>query len=132
MSSSPPVSSKSTMISGPADAAYGLLFRCEDHDNLYYFRVSGAGDAGLYASEDGEWIELVTPTGTSALRPGQKNDLRVVAEGERFSFWINDEFVFQTNDERHAMGDIGLAAELMAGGDEMVIEFDDVRVAIPR
>ncbi len=126
------LSASAEVLSGSQGAAYGLLFRCEDHDNLYYFRVSQAGDAGLSASEGGEWIELVAPTHAAALQPGGRNELRVVAQGTRFSFWINGEFVFQASDDRHATGDIGLAAELMEQGDEMVIEFDDVRVGIAR
>jgi len=119
------------LVGGPEGAAYGLLFRCVDYDNLYYFRVEEGGDAGLYVSESGEWTELVGPVQTDVLVPGQENVLRVVAEGARFSFWINGEYVFQASDDRLAMGDIGMAVELMDAGDQVVIEFDDVQVGIP-
>jgi hypothetical protein len=125
------LSVKTRLVSGPEDAAYGLLFRCTDYDNLYYFRVRDSGDAGLYASENGEWIELVAPTHTSALQPGQENVLRVVADGSLFSMWINGEYVFQANDDRFTTGNIGMAAELTSEGDEIVVEFDDIQVGVP-
>jgi len=115
---------------GPKDVAYGVLFRCVDYDNLYYFRVSNLGDAGLYMSRDGQWVELVAPTYTSALLPGQENLLRVVADGPRFSFWINGEYVFQITDDSLTTGNIGVAAELMNQGDEAIVEFDNVQVGV--
>ncbi len=125
------LSARAEVVSGPADAAYGLLFRAVDYDNLYYFRVTNDGEAGLYAAEEGEWVELIAPTVTPLLQPGQENLLRVVAEGSRFSLWINGDYLFQINDSLHKTGDIGLAVELMDAGDQAVIDFDDVQIGIP-
>ena len=115
----------------PGDAAFGLLFRSRDAENHYYFQVSERNEAALYVSEDGEWTALVEPTPISALRYRDQNSLRVVAEGTRFSFWINGEGIFEATDDRIALGNIGLALELQEVGDRMTIEFDDVRIGLP-
>jgi len=35
------------VLSGPPDATYGLMFRCQDFNNLYYYNVSESGPWGL-------------------------------------------------------------------------------------
>lgn len=119
-------------VSGAEDSAYGLLFRCVNHDNLYYFSVEDSGHAALYALENGGWVELVGQTPTSAPQPGQTNRLTVTADGSRFSFHINGQYIFQANDDRFQTGGgIGLAVELYGAGDEGVFEFDNVELFVP-
>ncbi|NLF00585.1 MAG: hypothetical protein GX601_06360, partial [Anaerolineales bacterium] len=123
-------SARTRQVSGPADAAHGLLFRARDYDNFYYFRVTNEGEAGLYALVENEWNELVTPVYTEAYKPGEVNELRVVTEAGRFSFWINGVYLFQANDSRFPLGSIGMAVELVEAGQVGEFEFDDVRIAV--
>lgn len=82
------------MISGPLDNQYGVIFRYRDPDNYYGFLVGGDMDnVGWYALvkvQDGvlEWISY---WGTSEhVRAGTgANEIRVVAVGDAFQFFVN-------------------------------------------
>jgi hypothetical protein len=117
-------------VNAPAGAAHGLLFRARDYDNFYYFRVEDSGNTSLYALVENAWIELAGPVYAEEFVLGEVNHLRVVAEGARFSFWINGQYLFQVIDDRFPAGGIGLAVELMNPADEGDFEFDDVRIGI--
>ncbi len=117
--------------SGPESCALGLLFRCVDENNYYQFLVEPTGYASLYALENGEWVELVAPTPADAISPTEKNRLTVVADGSIFSFYINDEYVFQAEDGRFTTGSIGLSAEVSGLDYVGVVEFDTVQVFVP-
>ena len=61
--------------------------------------------------------------------PRAENVLRVVADGSRFSFWINGIYIFQVSDERFGSETgIGMAVELSNAGDEGEFTFDNVRI----
>ncbi len=124
------LTTRASLISGTEGAAYGLLFRCQDYDNLYYYRLEDNGEVDFYALEDAEWYHLAGPVLVDSFVDGGENVLRVVADGARFSFWLNGEFVLEAFDERFDTGDIGLATELLNEGDVGVYEFDNVRVGV--
>lgn len=89
-------------VSGPLDNAYGVIFRAHDRDNetfaddsYYEFLISSdgyyrvaqvvAGDLRVIS----DWIESdVINLGLDA-----PNDLRVLAQGNTFTFYINDQRV---------------------------------------
>lgn len=53
------VSVETTIMNGPVDSLYGVLFRYQDVDNFYYFVLSGTGYYALMKQESGEWDTLV-------------------------------------------------------------------------
>lgn len=123
-------STKVKVVRAPADAAYGLLFRCQDSGNFYYFQVIQDGQANLYKLANNQWSLVAGPYSIAGLEPRGENVLRVVGDGSRFSFWVNGYYLFQATDDQFQMGDIGLAVELMNPGDEGEFEFDNVRIGV--
>ena len=118
------------IVSSPEGTAAGLLFRAQDYDNLYYCRLEDNGELDFFALEDSEWFHIAGPASSDAFIPGGENVLRVVADGSRFSFWLNGDFVLEAEDERFGTGAIGLAAELSNEGEVGVFVFDNVRVGV--
>ncbi len=126
------MSAAAQRVSGAEDATYGLLFRCRDYDNLYYFSVRDNGYAAFYRLDERAWTELVAPMYTEAVRPGERNLLRVDVDGDTFYFFVNDAYLFQASDESFPMEiGVGLALELSQGGDEATVAFDDFTVWVP-
>jgi hypothetical protein len=82
-------------LAGPENNAYGLIFRLIDPDNNYQFLVSSDGFYGVVRRFKGEekflsaWIDSpIVNRGINAA-----NDVRVVAQGGSFQFWVNGEAV---------------------------------------
>lgn len=89
-------------VAGPLDNAYGVVFRVQDRDNdqfaddsYYEFLISSDGYYQVSKVVNGElqvisdWIESsLINTGLDA-----DNELRVVAQGDQFTLYINDERV---------------------------------------
>lgn len=77
-------------VGGDNDNSYGVIFRWRDFDNFYRFEISGDGFYRLSKTEDGhtetvtQWIpSTVIHTGNAA------NEIRIVAQDDRFRFYIN-------------------------------------------
>jgi len=124
------LTSRLGIVSGPQGTAAGLLFRAQDYDNLYYFRMEDNGELDFFALEDSEWFHIAGPATSDWFVAGGENVLRVVADGSRFSFWLNGDFIMEAEDERFGMGAIGLAAELPNEGDVGIFAFDNVRLGV--
>ncbi|MEO8396476.1 MAG: family 16 glycoside hydrolase [Chloroflexota bacterium] len=89
-------------IAGPEENGYGLVFRLQNKDNnfveddsYYVFLISGDGYYRVVRAIDGklkilsDWIDsTLVHQGLNAL-----NRLRVIAQGDQFHFYINDEAV---------------------------------------
>lgn len=89
-------------VSGPVDNGYGLVFRLQNQDNAnvgddnyYLFLVSSDGYYRVSRVFDGDtriisdWIQSpLVGQGLAAV-----NRLRVVAKGDQFQFFINDQVV---------------------------------------
>jgi hypothetical protein len=80
-------------VSGPLNNGYGVVFRYLDPRNLYMFLVSSDGYYQVRRVADGEQRELSGWIDSAAVRfgVGPVNELRVVARGDRFQFYINDQ-----------------------------------------
>lgn len=78
--------------------------------------VSALGDAG----------ELL-----KAVRPGQWNEYRILAEGPHFTLWINGVCMCQVEDHQaHFASTRGIIALQMHQGPPMKVEFKDLRIRI--
>ncbi len=120
---------RARMVRAPAGAAYGLLFRMRDYVNYYYFQVMVDGNCNLYALENDQWAKVAGPYYVEGFDPQAENELRVVADDTRFSFWVNGVYIFQVTDDRFRYDSgIGLAVELSDMGDEGEFTFDNVRI----
>jgi hypothetical protein len=84
-----------TSVEGPLNNAYGVIFRLRDRESYYLFLVSSDGYYRVTRRVNGDdhilsnWIR--TPLIQQGI--GVTNHLRVVARGNRFAFFINDQRV---------------------------------------
>jgi hypothetical protein len=70
-------------------------------------------------------ICLPLVTLTSAIHPGEVNQLAVRGEGSHFEFFINGEFVGEADDSEFSSGIAGLVLGFLNVGDKGVFEFDN-------
>jgi hypothetical protein len=68
--------------SGPQTADYGLAFRVVSDNTLYTFNISDTGQFAVQLLNRGEWSTLLNWSATGAIRPGETNNLQVLAQGD--------------------------------------------------
>ena len=74
---------------------------------------------------------MIDWTETTTIRPGETNRLTVLAEGSHYTFYINDQYVGEADEDRLSQGEAGVAIELREAGDAAVFEFDNFEVRAP-
>jgi hypothetical protein len=117
-------------VEGPLDNNYGLLVRHQpDDDNFYWFQISSDGYYSVDLMRTGEWVTLVGWEASDAIDQGvgAVNRLRVVCDGNRFTFYVNDTFLTEVTDSAFSAGNVGLA---IGAFDEsgVVVHFDNLKV----
>lgn len=112
-------------VNGSKSSLYGLLFRRLDRNNFYLFQINDDQYFTFELLDQDEWTTLIDWTKTSAIRPGEVNQLAVRGEGSHFEFFINDEFVGEADDSEFSSGIVGLVVGFPDAGDEAVFEFDN-------
>jgi hypothetical protein len=119
-------------VAGPLDNNLGLLIRYQaDGENFYWFQVSGDGYYSVDMLLADEWITLVAWQPSKAIHQGLEasNHLQVVCDGDRFSFYVNDNHLVDVTDGTFRSGAIGLAAGTF---DEpgVVVHFDNLKMYV--
>ncbi len=119
-------------MSGQIDQAAGMVWRYQDANNYYVARANALEDnVVLYKMEDGKRSDL-RPTGSGLFTYGksvpvpkdQWSTLRVVVMGEKFSAYLNNEHLFDVEDETFAEGGrVGLWTKA-----DSVTSFDDFTI----
>jgi hypothetical protein len=118
-------------VSGVEDGQYGVILRRADRDNYGLFKIEDSQYFKFSVRHEGEWDTVIDWTEASAIHPGEVNRLTVIAEGSHFTFYINDEYVGEADDDRLTRGQSGLAIELLDAGDAATFEFDNFEVRAP-
>ena len=117
--------------SGPQTADYGLAFRVVSDNTLYTFNISDTGQFAVQLLNRGEWSTLLDWSATGAIRPGETNNLQVLAQGDQFIFFINDQEVAQLGDGSLPQGLVGLAIDHFEEDVTASWEFDNFEVRAP-
>ena len=96
------------LVSGPKYSAYGLIFRCQDNDNFYYFVVSEDGryKVGKFLSR--VWSDLHGWTKSAFIEAGDStNNLKVVCKGSQIEVYANGHHLTTVVDDSFADGYVG-------------------------
>lgn len=117
-------------IDAPATADYGVLFREDENSNFYYFAISDAGEYALYLFFE-EWDTLIDWAQTDLINSGEANRIIVIGEGAHFTFFINDHYLIEIDDNKIPQGSTALAIELSNEDDQGVFEFDNFELRAP-
>jgi len=123
-----------TLVDGPVNSMYGVLFRYGlQGDEFYVFAVSGDGfytlivDGSKHTKSD----VVVDWTEASAIKKGQDtNHLKVIATGDNIEYYVNDQLLGKTTDDRLSTGTIGFFAGSTADGGVRV-SFDNLKISKP-
>ena len=122
------------LAGGSSSSTYGVMFRMQSPDEFYRFEISGDG---MYILErhdaDGSWVRhtedwLDTVVINQGI--GATNRLKVVANGERISVYVNDVMLEDFTDNSYRSGNIALdVGTFDAAGAR--ISFDNLLVSPP-
>jgi hypothetical protein len=112
-------------------ADYGIFFR-ENASDYYYFAINNKGRFSLWLHFKDEWTELIDDTVSTAIRPREANKLAVLVEGNHFVFFINDQYVAEFTDGTLERGRVGMAAEISDTDLNIIFEFDNILVKLPK
>jgi len=124
------------LSSGSQESHFGVLCRCVDVDNFYYFAISADGYYAIFRRVDGGDLEILTGDGNGmvpslAIRTGeQANRILAVCQEDELSLYVNGELLEMVTDDAHVQGDVGIGAGSGSGGDVRV-QFDDFVVTEP-
>lgn len=94
-------------------AGAGLVFRYQDENNFYMFRLAGEEGAVLGKMVDGKWQDLANPRTASFFSGGRiavntPYTLRVRLSGDWIRCWINDNAAANLRDQSFSTGRLGL------------------------
>ena len=112
-------------VEGEGEA--GFLFRYQDSDNFYCFTVSTRGEYRLRRQRYDEWETLIDWTPFTGLEPTGWNRLRIVAQGDEFSFFLNGKLLAEFRDNAFRAGQLALCAGTFAEP-ELIVRFDELVV----
>ena len=115
-----------------AGSAWGLIFRVQDNQNHYSFRMTDSQSFAVSVQKDGQWSTLVDWTRTDTIKPNGVNQLEVLAQGSHFTFTINGRVVSEVDDDHFSQGLVGLAIEGYTLGEKIIFDFIDVTLREPR
>jgi hypothetical protein len=115
---------------GSATTSAGIIFRSGEGGNAYVFMVRNNGRYAFYELVRDTWNVRVDWTQATALTPGACNRVAVLAQGDQFTFYANDQVLDEVTDASLDSGTIGLGIELF-GGESALWEFDDYVILAP-
>jgi len=92
----------------------GIVFRMQDRNNFYMFRLAGEEGAVLGKMVNGQWVDLANPRSANFLTDRVKFSgnnwyrLKVDAYGNSIKCYINDSVVASVMDNTFTLGRFGL------------------------
>lgn len=121
------------IVGSKTGSSWGLLFRVQDNQNFYSFRMTDSQLFGVSVVKESEWTNLVDWKRTEVIKPNGVNQLEVVTRDTHFVFLINGEIVSEVNKNDHfGQGLVGLAIEGYSQGEKIVFDFLDFTLRGPR
>jgi Flp pilus assembly protein TadD len=95
---------------GNGHSAVGFVLRYIDESNFYYLLLSNRGHFRFDLVFNGNPSPLIPWVENALIAPGA-NDLRIIARGPHFSFYLDDEWIGEVEDETIGVGRLGFAGQ---------------------
>lgn len=95
--------------SGTGDYEYGIVFRSDLTGMAYYvFTVTNDGRYNVSRYGNDEYTDLIPYTTSSLVRTGtDSNKFKVIMQGDKFDFYLNDQYIGTVTDTIFAKGVTG-------------------------
>ena len=113
-------------------SGWGLIFRIQDNQNYYSFRMTDSQSFAVSVQKDSQWSNLVDWTRIEAIKPYGVNQLEVLARRPHFTFTINGQVVSEIDDDHFSQGLVGVAIEGYTLGEKIIFDFIDLTLREPR
>lgn len=95
----------------------------------YYFLISADGYYTIRWGNGRSLDDIIPASPSSAIKTGRAtNIIRVVCVDDYLALWINDKFVAEAHDKKSSSGVVGLAGMMAYVGQNLSVDFDDVKV----
>lgn len=120
------LSVEATPQDGEAGYTYGLVFR-NDGGSYYTFEVGNDRAYRVYLNDAG-W-QVLDRGEANAIRPGQTNELKVIARGHELVFFVNGDEVTSLEDSTTAGGRAGLVVSVLEKDKTAPVSFDNLVVS---
>ena len=124
-----------TQLSGADHNLYGVMLRYDDiNREYYYFAISGDGNyTFVFDNLDAQepTTKLIPWTSSSKINTSTStNHIRVIAQGNTFELYVNEQLLEKIQDDRISNGTIGFVVATSEDGGAH-IKFDNVVVTRP-
>lgn len=109
-----------------------LIWRWQDNDNFYRFRVRNTGEYDLVKRVGGEWQDLIPATSSPHINSGiATNRLKVTAAADLIQIYVNDHHLADFTDSSLDQGSIGLYASVFTESPITTrVFFDSLQVSV--
>jgi hypothetical protein len=114
-----------------AGSGWGVVFRVQDNQNYYWFRMTDRQFFAVSVQKDSQWLNVVDWTRTDTIKPNGVNQLEVIARETHFIFLINGQIVKEVDDGHFSQGLVGLAIEGYTPGEKTTFDFMDIILRAP-
>lgn len=102
------------------------------NDGCYTFEISPAQSFAVWSCQGIDWIQLNAIDRSELINPGTAwNEMRVVAEGENLSFYINGSLAWQGSDDTHASGSVGIGFVNFTDDKTNTLDVEWARLSVP-
>jgi hypothetical protein len=118
-------------VQGPETGEYGLVFRKNDENEYYVYKISNVGKFALFAFHKEAWSRLINWSDTPLVNAGGNNRLEVVGIGSTYELYLNNELLAVYSDTALYGGQLGIFVGVSNPGDAGVWEFDDFEIRSP-
>jgi predicted RNA-binding Zn-ribbon protein involved in translation (DUF1610 family) len=119
------------IIGSRAGSAWGVIFRVQDNQNYYWFRITDTKFFAVSVAEEGQWRDVAEWKRIESVKSNGVNQLEVIARESHFIFLINGQIVSEVDDDHFSQGMIGLAIEGYTQGEKIIFDFLDFTLRAP-
>jgi predicted RNA-binding Zn-ribbon protein involved in translation (DUF1610 family) len=109
-----------------AGSGCGVIFRIQDGQNYYWFRITASQFFAISVIKDDQWQNIMDWTKSDSIKPKGVNEVEVIGHETHFTFVINGQIVSEIDDDHFSQGLVGLAIEGYTAGEEITFDFIDI------
>jgi len=113
---------------GPECTTYGLIFGCQDEQNLYRFLISAEGKYLVGKRQDGAWTPFQSWTPSEYIEKGfSSNHLKVICLGSKIEVYDNGYRLCTISDHNFTDGYVGVIVDATEAGAH--VAFDNLKIS---